>query len=115
MTGRIVKAFDHQQNVHYAAGAMLLDADDPSIVIARSAEPLLQAETEHERGGIVPNVVFPTAIEEIDGVHVRVLRHGGLEDRGRAAGPRLTASARSPLLARSPLRMRAAGDLANAR
>jgi predicted GH43/DUF377 family glycosyl hydrolase len=68
VTGRIVKAFDHQQNVHYAAGAILLDADDPSIVIARSDEPLLQAETEHERGGIVPNVVFPTAIEEIDGV-----------------------------------------------
>jgi len=68
VTGRIVKAFDHQQNVHYAAGAILLDADDPSIVIARSDEPLLQAETEHERGGIVPNVVFPTAIELIDGV-----------------------------------------------
>ena len=68
VTGRIVKAFDHQQNVHYAAGAILLDADDPSIVIARSDEPLLQAETEHERGGIVPNVVFPTATEQIDGV-----------------------------------------------
>jgi predicted GH43/DUF377 family glycosyl hydrolase len=68
VTGRIVKAFDHQQNVHYAAGAILLDADDPSIVIARTPEPLLQAETEDERGGIVPNVVFPTAIEEIDGV-----------------------------------------------
>ena len=47
---------------------MLLDADDPSIVIARTPEPLLQAETEDERSGIVPNVVFPTAIEEIDGV-----------------------------------------------
>lgn len=68
VTGRIVKAFDHQQNVNYAAGAMLLDAEDPSIVIARTPEPLLQAETEHERGGIVPNVVFPTAIEEVDGV-----------------------------------------------
>jgi predicted GH43/DUF377 family glycosyl hydrolase len=68
VTGRIVKAFDHQQNVHYAAGAMLLDAEDPSIVIARTPEPLLQAETDDERGGIVPNVVFPTAIEEVDGV-----------------------------------------------
>ena len=67
VTGRIVKAFDHQQNVHYAAGAMLLDADDPSIVIARTPEPLLQAETEDERGGIVPNVLCPTAIEQIDG------------------------------------------------
>ena len=68
VTGHIERAFDHQQNVHYAAGAMLLDGDDPSIVIARTPEPLLQAETEDERGGIVPNVVFPTAIEEIDGV-----------------------------------------------
>ncbi|MDQ1721101.1 MAG: beta,2-mannobiose phosphorylase / 1,2-beta-oligomannan phosphorylase, partial [Pseudonocardiales bacterium] len=25
--------------------------------------------TEDERGGIVPNVVFPTAVEEIDGTH----------------------------------------------
>ena len=62
-------AFDHQQNVNYAAGAMLLDADDPSIVHRPHAEPLLSAETEEERSGIVPNVVFPTAIEEIDGVH----------------------------------------------
>ena len=68
VTGLIVKAFAHQQNVHYAAGAILLDADDPSIVLARTAEPLLQAETQEERGGIVPNVVFPTAIEEIDGI-----------------------------------------------
>ncbi len=68
VTGRIEKAFDHQQNVHYAAGALILDADDPSIVLARTAVPLLQAETEDERGGIVPNVVFPTAIEEIEGV-----------------------------------------------
>jgi len=68
VTGHIEKAFDHQQNVHYAAGAILLDGDDPSIVIARTPEPLLQAETEDERGGIVPNVVFPTAIEEIEGV-----------------------------------------------
>lgn len=69
VTGIIVKAFAHQQNVHYAAGAMLLDAADPSIVIARTAVPLLEAETDEERGGIVPNVVFPTAIEEIEGVH----------------------------------------------
>jgi len=69
VTGTIDSAFSQQQNVNYAAGAMILDADDPSKVIARTSEPLLQAETEDERSGIVPNVVFPTAIEEIDGVH----------------------------------------------
>ncbi len=56
------------QKVEYAAGAMLLDADDPSRVLARTAEPILRPETADERDGTVPNVVFPTAIEEIDGV-----------------------------------------------
>ncbi len=69
VTGTIDSAFSQQQKVNYAAGAMLLDAMDPSRVIARTAEPLLAPETEEERSGIVPNVVFPTAIEEIDGQH----------------------------------------------
>ncbi|NRG42404.1 glycosidase [Rathayibacter sp. VKM Ac-2835] len=69
VTGTIDSAFSQQQHVNYAAGAILLDADDPSKVIARTSEPLLEAETEEERSGIVPNVVFPTAIEEIDGRH----------------------------------------------
>ena len=67
VTGVIESAFDQQKNVNYRAGGMILDADDPSRVIARSPEPLLEAETDDERSGIVPNVVFPTAIEEIDG------------------------------------------------
>ncbi|MEW1822301.1 glycosidase [Arthrobacter sp. NPDC080031] len=58
-------AFDHQQNVNYTAAAMILDSEDPSIVIARSDKPLLAPETEDEISGIVPNVVFPTAIEKI--------------------------------------------------
>lgn len=69
VTGVIDSAFSQQQRVNYAAGAILLDGDDPSRVIARTPEPLLQAETDEERQGIVPNVVFPTAIEEIDGRH----------------------------------------------
>lgn len=69
VTGKIDSAFAQQQNVNYAAGAMILDADDPSIVVTRTAEPLLAPATDDERGGIVPNVVFPTAIEEIDGAH----------------------------------------------
>ena len=42
-------------------------------------------ETAEERSGTVPNVVFPTAIEEIDGAALRLLRHGRLQDRRRAA------------------------------
>lgn len=67
VTGVIDNAFAQQQNVNYAAGAMLLDADDPTRVLDRTTEPLLAPETDDERSGIVPNVVFPTAIEEIDG------------------------------------------------
>jgi predicted GH43/DUF377 family glycosyl hydrolase len=67
VTGKLERAFDQQQKVNYAAGALILDADDPSKVVARTSEPLLFAETDDEKSGIVPNVVFPTAIEEIDG------------------------------------------------
>jgi predicted GH43/DUF377 family glycosyl hydrolase len=67
VSGELVPGTDHQPHVHYAAGAMILDADDPSIVLSRTSAPLLTAQTERERHGIVPNVVFPTAIEEIDG------------------------------------------------
>jgi predicted GH43/DUF377 family glycosyl hydrolase len=67
VTGRIDNAFAQQKHVNYAAGMILLDGDDPSRVLARTPVPVLTAETEWEKTGIVPNVVFPTAIEEIDG------------------------------------------------
>lgn len=66
--GMLVKGVDQQAGVNYAAGAMILDAGDPSKVLARTSEPILAPETEAETSGIVPNVVFPTAIEEVDGV-----------------------------------------------
>ena len=69
VSGRLDKAFkDQQQHVSYAAGAMILDPADPSRVLARSVEPLMAPEAEEERSGTVPNVVFPTAVEEVDGV-----------------------------------------------
>jgi predicted GH43/DUF377 family glycosyl hydrolase len=68
VSGEIVgSTFEPQDNVNYVAGAMILDADDPSRVIARTNEPLLKPETADETAGIVANVVFPTAIEQIDG------------------------------------------------
>jgi predicted GH43/DUF377 family glycosyl hydrolase len=70
VSGEIVGgSFAPQQNVAYAAGAMILDADDPSRVIARSAQPLLSPETDDETDGTVANVVFPTAIEKIGDQH----------------------------------------------
>lgn len=43
----------------YRAGAVLLDLEEPSKVIARSPKPILEPEEEYERVGDVPNVVFP--------------------------------------------------------
>jgi beta-1,2-mannobiose phosphorylase / 1,2-beta-oligomannan phosphorylase len=68
--GTIPPGFDPTtQRVRYAAGAMVLDADDPSVVIARTLEPLLEPERAEEQQGVVPNVVFPTAVEQVDGDH----------------------------------------------
>jgi predicted GH43/DUF377 family glycosyl hydrolase len=41
----------------YAIGALLLDLDDPSMVVGRLPEPLLEPEGS-EREGYVPNVVY---------------------------------------------------------
>jgi predicted GH43/DUF377 family glycosyl hydrolase len=55
----------------YALGALLLDADDPSIVVARSKEPILAPETPYEREGFFGGVVFTCGLLAEDDV-VRV-------------------------------------------
>jgi beta-1,2-mannobiose phosphorylase / 1,2-beta-oligomannan phosphorylase len=67
--GDVAPGFDPSQQglLVYRAGAMVLDPDDPSRIIARTADPLLEPATLDERVGTVPNVVFPTAIATIDG------------------------------------------------
>ncbi|WP_448062695.1 glycoside hydrolase family 130 protein [Cellulomonas hominis] len=67
VAGHIIDPWATGNPVLYSAGAMLLDADDPGRVLARSPEPLLSPQTVDEVVGTVGNVVFPTAIEEIDG------------------------------------------------
>jgi predicted GH43/DUF377 family glycosyl hydrolase len=67
VSGELVEGWAQQPDVHYAAGAMLLDPDDVTRVLSRSTEPLLSPATAEERSGTVDNVVFPTAIEEVDG------------------------------------------------
>ena len=70
VTGYIPPGFDPaNQRVTYAAGAMILDPADPSHVLDRTSEPIFIPETADEQSGTVPNVVFPTAIEQVDGVH----------------------------------------------
>ena len=44
--------------LEYALGALLLDATDPSIVLARSREPILEPELQYERAGFFGGVVF---------------------------------------------------------
>ncbi|MFA4975622.1 MAG: hypothetical protein WC839_02600 [Candidatus Paceibacterota bacterium] len=43
----------------YRVGCALLDLKDPSIVLARSTDPIFEPEEEYEKNGVVNNVVFP--------------------------------------------------------
>lgn len=52
-------AFFATQPFIYRAGAALLDAHNPSRVIARLPYPILEPEEDYERFGDVGNVVFP--------------------------------------------------------
>jgi len=62
-------ADEANRTVIYRAGAMLLDLDDPTKVIARMKSPLLEPEEYYERCGLyIPNVVFPTGNAIVDGV-----------------------------------------------
>jgi predicted GH43/DUF377 family glycosyl hydrolase/glycosyltransferase involved in cell wall biosynthesis len=46
------------RDAQYSLGAMLLDAEDPSKVIARSSEPILAPTDVYETAGLVKNNVF---------------------------------------------------------
>lgn len=45
---------------HFGVEAVLLDADDPSRVIARTNQPILMPEMQYEHQGVVENVIFPS-------------------------------------------------------
>ncbi|MEO8338702.1 MAG: glycosidase [Nitrospirota bacterium] len=50
----------------YSAGVLVLSQEHPQVIRYRSQEPVLTPELAQERRGIVPNVVFPTAIDRRD-------------------------------------------------
>ena len=53
----------------YRVGVMMLDLEDPSQVIARTPEPIMEPEEDYEWHGLYPHgVVFPTANVVVDGV-----------------------------------------------
>jgi predicted GH43/DUF377 family glycosyl hydrolase len=57
------------KRVCYRLGAMLLDGDDPTKVIARTSQPIMEPETYYERFGLyIPNVIFPTGNVVKDGL-----------------------------------------------
>lgn len=58
-----------KRRVCYRLSAMLLDLEDPSCVIARCPEPILEPTEYYERFGLyIPYVVFPTGGVVVDGL-----------------------------------------------
>ncbi len=57
----------------YSLGAMLLDLEDPERIIGLTRGSILSPDTEYERQGVVPNVVFTCgAIAEPDADRIRM-------------------------------------------
>jgi beta-1,2-mannobiose phosphorylase / 1,2-beta-oligomannan phosphorylase len=52
----------------YRIGAILLDLNDPAIVLARTTDPIFEPEESYEKIGIVNNVVFPCGMVEKKGL-----------------------------------------------
>lgn len=69
----------------YALGAVLLDREDPSKVIARSDEPILMAERPYEREGLFPDVVFTCGHVPLDADGERIRVYYGAADSSVAA------------------------------
>lgn len=56
------------QAQRYCLGALLLDLDDPTRIIARLADPLMEPVAEYERHGFFGNVVFTCGATIRDGI-----------------------------------------------
>ena len=67
----------------YGMGALLLDADDPSHVIARTTRPLLAPEAPYEHDGFLHDVVFPSGHAQLGDGEIRV--YDGAADTSLAA------------------------------
>jgi len=69
----------------YALGAVLLKGDDPGMVLARSAEPILRPEASYERAGLLSNVVFTCGHVPLDDQGDRIRVYYGAADSVIAA------------------------------
>ena len=64
----------------YAMGALLLDAEDPACVIARSPEPILTPELNYEQSGFYRNTVFSCGHVALDDAQRRIrMFYGGAD------------------------------------
>jgi predicted GH43/DUF377 family glycosyl hydrolase len=68
----------------YAMGALLLDAEDPGRVIARSPEPILTPDHDYEKSGFYRNTVFSCGHVPLDDGRIRMY-YGAADSRMAAA------------------------------
>lgn len=73
-----LELYHGSDGTQYYLGAVLLDLDDPSLVLARSTEPLLCPQEDYEKVGYYNNVVFPHGlIKQTDDLYY--LYYGGAD------------------------------------
>jgi predicted GH43/DUF377 family glycosyl hydrolase len=65
----------------YRAGLVLLDRENPSVVLRRSQEWVLGPSAEYEVTGDVPNVVFPCGLVHDEDTDVLLLYYGAADTR----------------------------------
>jgi predicted GH43/DUF377 family glycosyl hydrolase len=73
----IYHAVGEQAPDSYKIGAMLLDSQDPTQVLARSPEPIMEPKAWYEREGLKSNVVYPCGAAVI-GEHLFIY-YGGAD------------------------------------
>jgi len=64
---------------HYSLGAMLLDAEHPDRIIARTENPILTADTPYEKDGFFSNTVFTCGCYQ--GEDTVVVYYGAADDK----------------------------------
>jgi len=69
----------------YAMGALLLDAEDPARVIARSPDPILTPTEDYEQSGFYRNIVFSCGHVPLDDSGRRIRMYYGAADSRMAA------------------------------
>ena len=73
------------RDTRYSLGALLLDGDDPTHVIARSPKPILVPTRPYERVGVFNDAVFACGLVPLDPRGTRIRVYYGAADRCLAA------------------------------